>query len=147
MKLLAASTLVATSIFGVATAQQKPVIEVYESPLCGCCSQWVTHLEKNGFTTRVIESDDLDALKTKLGVPERVRSCHTGVVDGYAIEGHVPASDIEDLLNEKNDEVIGLAVPGMPLGAPGMEAEISEAYDVLAFNKKGETGVFAKYRP
>lgn len=120
-------------------------IEVFKSPTCGCCSLWVKHLEQNGFTAKVTEMDDLSGLKKKHGVPARATSCHTAIVNGYVIEGHVPAADVKRLLSER-PAVAGLAVPGMPVGSPGMEmGSTVQPYDVLAFDKTGETKVFSSY--
>ena len=127
-------------------AAQGAKIEVFKDPSCGCCSVWVTHLEKAGFTATVKDLDDMAALKDKLGVPAAVRSCHTGVVNGYAIEGHVPAADIQRLLKER-PAVVGLAVPGMPVGSPGMEVAgmKPQGFDVIAFEKGGARRVFASH--
>jgi hypothetical protein len=121
------------------------VVEVFKSPTCGCCSLWVKHLEQNGFTAKVTEMDDLSALKKKHGVPSRATSCHTALVNGYVLEGHVPAADVKRLLMER-PAVAGLAVPGMPVGSPGMEMGTTvQPYNVLAFDKAGETKVFSSY--
>ena len=141
---LAALTLVIGA--GLSTAAQKPVtVQVYKTPTCGCCSLWVKHLEANGFATKVTDMDDLSAVKQTYGVPARASSCHTAVVDGYALEGHVPAADVRRLLKER-PKVAGLAVPGMPIGSPGMEVgNQKQPYDVLAFEKGGATKVFSSY--
>ena len=119
---------------------------VYKDPSCGCCAIWVTHLEKAGFSATVSEAADMAAVKNQLGVPAALRSCHTGVVNGYAIEGHVPAADIQRLLKER-PAVVGLAVPGMPIGSPGMEAPgmKPQPFDVIAFEKGGARRVFASH--
>ena len=136
----------ALSLGGFAAAQRPaPVVEVYKSPTCGCCANWVKHLEAAGFTTKVTSVDDITEVKTKYGVPGRVQSCHTAVVGGYVLEGHVPAADVQRLLKEK-PAVVGVAVPGMPIGSPGMEVGSTvQRYDVLTFNKQGQTTVFASY--
>lgn len=118
-----------------------PVVHVYKSPTCGCCKAWVAHLEENGFRTEVEDMPNVDPVKQKLGVPGHLASCHTGVVNGYVIEGHVPADVIRRLLAEK-PAVAGLAVPGMPMGSPGMEGLRKEAYDVVAFGKDGSQSVY-----
>ena len=128
----------------VARAQQPPAIEVYKTPTCGCCSKWVEHLRNNGFTVRTINLDRLGDVKARHGVPSRVQSCHTGLIDGYVIEGHVPASDIHALL-KKRPSVVGLAVPGMPIGSPGMEGPNARPYDVVTFDKQGRSEVFATH--
>ena len=127
-----------------ARAQQMPTIEVYKTPTCGCCNKWVEHLRNNGFTVRTVNLDRLADVKARHGVPSRVQSCHTGAIDGYVIEGHVPASDIHALL-KKRPSVVGLAVPGMPVGSPGMEGPNARPYDVMTFDKQGRSEVFATH--
>lgn len=124
-----------------------PVIDVYKDPTCGCCSKWVEHLQDQGFTVRTTDTRDLAAFKASHGVPSQVRSCHTALVDGYVIEGHVPSSDVKRLLSGR-PPIAGLAVPGMPIGSPGMEVSGAKAqpYDVMAFDKDGSTRVFAAHR-
>ncbi|MEQ1760664.1 MAG: DUF411 domain-containing protein [Vicinamibacterales bacterium] len=142
--LLALVPLVLVS--GSRALAQTPQIDVVRDPTCGCCLNWVTHLEKAGFTVTVTESTDMDAVKDKRGVPKGARSCHTGVVAGYVLEGHVPAADVKRLLKDR-PKVAGLAVPGMPVGSPGMESSTGrvQPYDVLAFDTAGKTSVFASY--
>jgi hypothetical protein len=121
-------------------------IRVYASPTCGCCSAWVEHLEENGFEVETVYRDDMGQVKASFGVTGALASCHTGVVNGYLVEGHVPASDIRTLLAEAPDGVRGLAVPGMPIGSPGMEMDDRvDPYDVIAFSTDGSTSVFASY--
>ena len=123
----------------------KPAIEVWNSPSCGCCSEWVNHLQANGFTLKVNDTGN-NAARAQLGVPPKLGSCHTARVGGYAIEGHVPAADIKRLLAEKPD-AIGLAVPGMPVGSPGMEVgNERDPYDVLLIARDGSTRVFQSHR-
>lgn len=124
-----------------------PVVDVYKDPTCGCCSKWVEHLQDHGFTVRTADTRDLAAFKASHGVPSQVRSCHTALVDGYVLEGHVPAADVRRLLSDR-PSIVGLAVPGMPIGSPGMEVvgARAQAYDVLAFDKSGGTHVFAAHR-
>ena len=133
---------------GAAWAQrdQKPTIEVFKTPTCGCCRIWVEHLRSNGFTVRTTDLDDLSGIKAKHGVPSKLQSCHTGVVNGYVVEGHVPAADIQRMLKERR-KVAGLAVPGMPIGSPGMEVKgvTPQPYDVMAFEKGGKSTVYASY--
>ena len=120
-------------------------ITVYKSATCGCCKEWVKHLQANGFSVKAHDVSDLMAHKTANGVPLKLGSCHTATVDGYVIEGHVPATDIKRLLKVR-PAVSGLAVPGMPVGSPGMEqGDHKDRYDVLTFDKQGKTGVFAQY--
>ena len=130
----------------VGQQQQKPAVEVYKSVACGCCSKWVEHLQANGFTVRTTNREDLADLKAKHGVPRRVQSCHMAIVNGYVVEGHVPAADVQRLLKER-PPIVGLAVPGMPIGSPGMEMQGQKAqpFDVLAFDKDGQTRVFASH--
>jgi hypothetical protein len=123
---------------------KEPAITVYRDPNCGCCSKWIEHLIKHGFAVTDRKSDEMSEIKRGLGVPEKLESCHTGVVNGYVIEGHVPAADIHRLLKEKA-KVAGLAVPGMPMGSPGMEGPRTDRYDVVSFDKTGTTKVFAKH--
>ncbi len=128
---------------GVETPVAAPVITVYKSPTCGCCKQWVSHVEKAGFRVDVKDMDDMATVKADAGVPASVQSCHTAIVDGYAIEGHVPADVIQRLLKER-PKIAGIAVPGMPVGSPGMEVpgRPADKYDVVTFDRKGKTGVY-----
>ena len=144
-KMLLAISIVASASYRI-RGQQSPKVEVYKDPTCGCCSQWVEHLKAAGFTANTTEMKDLDAFKTTHGVPQRARSCHTALVGGYVIEGHVPAADVQRLLRER-PAVVGLAVPGMPIGSPGMEVNgvKAQAYDVVTFDKQGATKVFSSY--
>jgi hypothetical protein len=122
-----------------------PEVIVYKDPFCGCCSLWAKHLEANGFQVKVQVVENMDQYKRMLGVPATLKSCHTAVVNGYTIEGHVPAEDIQRLLKER-PKAKGLAVPGMPLGSPGMEAGTSrQAYSVLLFDAEGKTSVYRQY--
>ncbi|MGK5047285.1 DUF411 domain-containing protein [Janthinobacterium sp. GB4P2] len=122
-----------------------PVIEVYKSASCGCCSEWIKHLETNGFTVRA-KNVEMPAQYRKLaGIPDALGSCHTGLVNGYAIEGHVPANEIKQLLREK-PKAKGLAVSAMPMGSPGMEGPRKDAYDVLLVNNNGSTTVYKHYK-
>jgi len=120
-------------------------VTVYKSPTCGCCKQWVKHLQANGFSVKAIDVADIVKAKTANGVPLMLGSCHTAMVDGYVIEGHVPANDIKRLLKER-PAVQGLAVPGMPIGSPGMEQGAhKDRYDVLTFDKQGRTSIYARH--
>ena len=124
-------------------------IDVYKTPTCGCCVIWVEHLREHGFTVTVTDVPNVTPLKQRLGIRPELSSCHTAIVGDYAIEGHVPASDIERLLRE-GPRVAGLAVPGMPLGSPGMEMpdpSRHQRYDVLAFDLEGTTEVWATHGP
>ena len=121
-----------------------PTMTVFKSPTCGCCKDWVSHARTHGF--KVVARDIADVAPTKRahGVPEALYSCHTALVGGYVIEGHVPADLVQKLLKERPKGVAGLAVPGMPMGSPGMEGPIKQKYDVLTFDKSGRTAVYAK---
>ena len=121
-------------------------ITVYKSPTCGCCIRWIGHLQANGFTVDARDVQDLVAVKRQHGVSAEIESCHTAIVDGYVIEGHVPAADIRRLLKER-PQVTGLTVPDMPVGSPGMEGPNPEPYDVLTFDKNGRTTVFSSHDP
>src|SRR5688500_9898285 len=128
-------------------AAAKPVMmAVYKTPTCGCCAKWVEHMKQNGFTVHVTDMNDLSAVKTKHGVPAKAQSCHTAVVNGYVVEGHVAAADVKRMLKEL-PAIAGLALPGMPAGSPGMEQPgiQSPSYEVLSFNKAGATRVFSKH--
>lgn len=122
-----------------------PVVDVYKSPSCGCCSKWIDHLKANGFSVRSHDTDNVAQHKYRLGVPLGYGSCHTAEVGGYVIEGHVPAKEIKRLLKEK-PHARGLVVPAMPIGSPGMEAGDHKApYDVLIVNRSGSTRTYAQY--
>ena len=137
----------AVSLGGLVAAQRAaaPTVEVFKSPTCGCCANWVKHLEANGFKTRVTDVEDMTQVKAKYGVPGRLQSCHTAVVNGFVLEGHVPAADVQRLIKER-PAVVGVAVPGMPVGSPGMEVgNTVQPYSVLSFDKQGQTTVFASH--
>jgi hypothetical protein len=136
----AASALVA--IRPLAT-QQTPSVTVYKSASCGCCTKWVDHLRSAGFTVVTRNMENLDPVKLQNGVPAELESCHTAVAAGYVFEGHIPADVIKKFLAER-PKVAGLAVPGMPMGSPGMEGPRVEPYDVLTFDKSGKTTIYAK---
>jgi hypothetical protein len=138
-------------LLGVASASAadtaSPSIEVWKSATCECCGAWVKHLEANGFTVKVNAADPsaLASLKRQAGIGDKLASCHTAKIDGYVIEGHVPGTDIKRLVAEHPDAV-GLTVPGMPLGSPGMEQGMEfEPYDVLLIKKDGSTETFASH--
>lgn len=119
-------------------------VVVYKSPTCGCCKEWVSHLQENGFAVEVRDRQDMQQVKTELGVPGNLQSCHTASVSGYVVEGHVPASDIKRLLKER-PAVVGLTAPGMPMGSPGMEGPRKDPYDVLTFQRGGKTSVYSSH--
>lgn len=131
---------------GEGAAAIPPGVTVYRTPTCGCCTKWARHLEAHGFPVRVRDVTDLDAVKRRLGVPREARACHTAVVDGYVVEGHVPAQDVARLVEEA-PPVRGLAVPGMPHGSPGMESPHPEAYEVRVLDDTGLGGVFSRHGP
>lgn len=145
--------------------EPQQTIEVYKSPSCGCCSKWVAHLRGHGFAVETKDTDNVDEVKARHRVPRQLHGCHTALVAGYVIEGHVPAADVQRLLNER-PAVLGLAVAGMPIGSPGMEVDVKslrpvdpsaasrpippsiikpQPYDVVAFTEDGGTRVFATY--
>lgn len=119
---------------------------VYKSPTCGCCKKWITHLQDNGFKVKGQDMRNVTPKKIEFGITPQTASCHTGVINGYFIEGHVPAADIKRLLKEKPKNIKGLTVPGMPIGSPGMEqGNRKDPYNVLAIDKDGKTSVFASH--
>lgn len=117
---------------------------VYKTPSCGCCKGWVKAMETSGFKVEVHDLDDLAATKHAAGVPDELQACHTARIGGYVVEGHVPAADIRRLLAERPD-VAGIAVPGMPMGSPGMEGAYKDRYDVVTFGGNGRQTVFASH--
>lgn len=129
-------------------AVSRPVVEVWKNPPCGCCKDWLTHLRDNGFDVVAHDVEDTVEVRKKAQVPERYGSCHTGVVQGYALEGHVPAREIRRLLRER-PRAVGLAVPGMPLGAPGMDGPAygrrRVPYNVLLIGADGQSSVYQAY--
>src|SRR5574338_161731 len=123
-----------------------PVMTVYKSPTCGCCTSWVDAVKAAGFTVEVHDIDDVTPIKDDAGVPADKRSCHTAIIDGYAIEGHVPPATIKKFLAE-HPKAAGLAVPGMPSGSPGMEmpGQAPDHYDVIAFQSDGKSSVYESH--
>jgi hypothetical protein len=119
-------------------------VQVYKAPTCGCCGKWIGHLQASGFTVTSLDMADVTPIKDKFRVPAALRSCHTALVGGYVVEGHVPADVIEQLLKDR-PQVLGIAVPGMPIGSPGMEVEgrPADSYQILAFDQHGQTTVYA----
>lgn len=147
LKCLVGALLLAS---GMATAAEEAAADremtVYRSPTCGCCGKWIAHAKLNRFAVKDIVSDDMQAVKQKFGVPEKLASCHTAIVDGYVVEGHVPAGDIEKLLQTKPD-VVGISAPGMPMGSPGMEmGGKQDDYAVVSFDKDGKAQVFSEHK-
>jgi hypothetical protein len=129
---------------GGRSAESSLLAVVYKTPSCGCCAKWVDHLKENGFKVEVHDMDMVEPVKVALGVPGQLGSCHTSKVGGYVFEGHVPAATIQRVLREK-PEAAGFAVPGMPMGSPGMEGPTTDRYDVVAFNKDGTTRVYESH--
>jgi hypothetical protein len=143
----ALATLAALPFASFAQQPTKVLVEVWKAPDCGCCEDWVKHLQANGFAVKLTNGGN-DAMRAKMGLPERFASCHTGLVGGYAIEGHVPAREIRRLLQER-PQAVGLAVPGMPVGSPGMDDPAyhgrKDPYDVLLVGKGGTSRAYASY--
>ena len=145
------STLLAAvlSILALATAYASDAtvkdIVVYKNPECGCCTKWVNYLQDTGYNVTIEHTRDVLAVKQRLGVPENLAACHTAVIDGYVVEGHITHRDIKRLLLFRPD-ITGIAVPGMPLGTPGMErGDSKQSYDVISFDDQGNTQVFAAH--
>lgn len=134
---------------GVAAVAQGDATKVvmYQNPSCGCCSKWASHMEAAGFEVETIKTDQINDIKRREGIydPE-IASCHTAFIDGYIVEGHVPADDVRRMLRERPD-IKGIAAPGMPVGSPGMEVagQPADSYDVIAFDAEGNTSVFASH--
>lgn len=127
----------------MARAMAPIAMTVYKSPSCGCCKEWIKHVEANGFACKIIHMDDVTPIKRTSGVPKNMESCHTALVGPYVIEGHVPADLIKKILTEK-PKLLGLSVPGMPLGAPGMETSgPAQPYKVMVFMKDGSSRLYA----
>lgn len=125
----------------------RPLIEVWKDPNCGCCQDWIAHMEQNGFAVKVHNTGN-NAIRTRLGLPQKLGSCHTARVQGYVLEGHVPATEVQRLLHTR-PRALGLAVPGMPVGSPGMDGAVyagrRDPYDVLLVRLDGTTEVFRRY--
>jgi hypothetical protein len=129
-----------------ASAEPLPEVVMHKDPNCGCCGKWAEHLEANGFKVKTVLERDMQSVKSRFGVPQRLASCHTAKVGGYIIEGHVPASAIKRLLREK-PAVTGLSAPGMPPGSPGMEVPgQKDPYDVVSFDGAGRSRIYERFR-
>ena len=128
----------------ISTAANAAQLTVHKSPYCGCCAKWIEHVQKHGFTVKVVETEDMMAVKKRLGVPDGLASCHTTQADGYFVEGHVPAADIKRLLAQK-PKAAGIAVPGMPGGSPGLETAAKEPYATIIVRSDGTTSTFARH--
>jgi hypothetical protein len=144
--ILVGGLVICASATRIELAEALPSIRVHRDPSCGCCGAWVDHLRASGFTAEVIETAEINRVKSKLGVPQSLASCHTAEIEQYVIEGHVPAPAIKRLLSER-PRAKGLAVPGMPVGSPGMEIEGSapETYEVVLFGEFGQRS-FARFK-
>ena len=136
--------LVAALGAGSALAQTLPKVDVYKSPTCECCGKWIEHMRQNGFSVDTHVVNDIPAARKKLGMSDKFGSCHTAKVGGYVVEGHVPAADVQRLLQEK-PKALGLAAPGMPPGPPGMDIPNAPPYDTLLVRTDGTSRVFAKH--
>lgn len=123
-----------------------PTVLVYKTPTCGCCNGWVDHMREAGYTVDARDVTDIMSVKRDAGVPVQMSSCHTALIDGYVVEGHVPAEQIARLLAER-PEVSGIAVPGMPIGSPGMEGRNAKPYQVYSFDAAGGSAVFGEVDP
>ena len=147
LKLLTGAILFSFCMTGSAeTISNEKNMTIYRSPTCGCCGKWEDHARSNHFVINDIISDDMQAIKKKYGIPEKLASCHTAIVDGYVIEGHVPVADIEKLLKIK-PKVVGIAAPGMPMGSPGMEmGGKQDDYDVVSFDGSGNYQIFSEHK-
>lgn len=142
--LLAAPALL---VAGCARAAQAGVLMVHKTPYCGCCGAWVARMQNAGFKTEVVNHQDLTPIRERMGVPFELSSCHTAQIDGYVVEGHVPPADVTRLLKER-PKAIGLTVPGMPIGSPGMEiagAKPEPFATLLLLDRRGRTRVFARH--
>ncbi len=139
---LSLAALLVTTASAEAPALTK--MTVYKSPTCGCCAKWVEHMKKAGFDLTVTDTDNVSLIKAEHKVPSNLAACHTAIVNGYVVEGHVPEDVIRKMLAEK-PKISGIAVAGMPMGAPGMETEgVPQTYDVMAFDATGTSHVYAK---
>lgn len=147
-KLLVAVPAFLMPFSGTFASSASPSIEIWKSPTCGCCKDWLEYMQKNGFTVATIHSAGNTNARKALGIPSKFGSCHTAKIDGYAIEGHVPAQDIRRLLKEKPN-AIGLAVPEMPIGSPGMDGPEykgqKDQFQVLLIQKDGTAAVYRQY--
>ncbi len=140
------SCLILMGVTATVRGADAPLVEVWKSSTCGCCRAWVQHLEKAGFRVKVTEMDDVTPIKRQLNVRPELSSCHTARVGGYIVEGHVPAEDILRMLKTQ-PKIVGLYLPGMPVGSPGMEGPGGQQYQVQAVDLAGRTSVFSTHRP
>lgn len=135
---------IAAAVAFLSTAANAAQLTVMKSPYCGCCAKWIEHVQQHGFTVKVVDTEDMASVKKRLGVPDRLASCHTTMAGGYFIEGHVPAADIKRLLAQK-PKATGIAVPGMPAGSPGMETGRAKPYATIIVRPDGTTSIFARH--
>lgn len=147
MVAVAVAVLLLAGAIMIRSAEAAPTITVYKSPTCGCCGDWITHLRESGFDVEAIDVNNLAEIKTSHGIAPELSSCHTALIGDVLVEGHVPASVIRKFLDEGSD-FAGLAVPGMPVGSPGMETpgQPAQPYDVVAFDRAGNTQIYASFR-
>lgn len=145
---LSAGLLLTGALLASGAPPNQSIVDVYKSATCGCCAKWIDHMRRSGFTVRTLDlpDDQLAAFKASHGVTTQVQSCHTALVGGYVVEGHVPSGDVRRLLAEK-PQIVGLAAPGMPRGAPGMEVwgQPPQPYSVVAFDRRGKLSEFASH--
>ena len=152
----ATDTIPSAAVQVTTSSNQEPVqmslalkAEVWKTPSCGCCKAWIEHLQREGFTVQVNDVQSTGAVRTKLGIPDDMGSCHTASIGGFAVEGHVPAREIKRLMTEQPSfvkEVVGLSAPGMPIGSPGMETDGKrDKYDVMLVLKNGQHRVYQSY--
>ena len=141
-----ATIFLASPAVSANAATAGPLVKVYKSSTCSCCNKWVEHMRTAGFKVEATNVADVGIYKLEYGVPRALGSCHTAIVDGYIVEGHVPADDVKKMLRQK-PEIKGITAPGMPMGSPGMEGPNAVTYDVIAFDADGNTSVFATHTP
>ena len=144
MKIRRPALLFVAAAAFISTAANAAQLTVHKSPYCGCCAKWIEHVQKHGFTVKVVETEDMMTVKKRLGVPDGLASCHTTQAGGYFVEGHVPAADIKRLLAQK-PQAAGIAVPGMPGGSPGMETAAKQPYVTILVRRDGTTSTFARH--
>ena len=146
----AVSPAASPAVSPVHRSAEGPLVEVWKSPTCGCCGDWIQHMQANGFRVKVNEVDNTAPVRKRVGFAEKFGSCHTATVGGYALEGHVPAREVKRLLADKPRGVVGIAVPGMPVGSPGMDGPAyggkKDPYDVVLVKRDGSAAVYQSYR-
>jgi len=144
---LAVAALALTGAMVIQPGEAAPQITVYKNAACGCCNDWIEHLEEEGFRVTAVNADNMPVIKAANGIHSGISSCHTALVGDYVVEGHVPASTLKRFLAEK-PALAGLSVPGMPVGSPGMEmpGQPAQPYDVLSIDRSGNTAVYESFR-